>query len=116
MKLIALVVLATVCYAGGSPPPPMAPISLFMQNQTAPPEVLGAIQEEVGSILAPAGFHFEWYELTAAKMAGTSVELAVVTFRGTCDVSSLLRLSTAPPRALGFTSVTDGEILPFTTI
>ena len=71
MKLVVSMVVASVCYAGGAPPPPpMAPISLFMQNQNAPPEVLQALQEEVGSILAPAGFRFEWYNLTSAKTAG----------------------------------------------
>jgi hypothetical protein len=117
MKLVSIVLVVSACYAGGAPPPPqMAPISLFMQNQNAPPEVLEALQAEVASILAPAGFRFEWYELSAAKMAGTSVELAVVTFQGRCDTNTLLRFPAMPIKPLGFTSVTDGEILPFTTV
>jgi hypothetical protein len=118
MKLIAIGLLATVCFAGGSPgSPPLAPITLFTQYlEKAPKATVEALEEEVGSILAPSGIHFEWHNLASAAEVGTAVELAVVTFRGTCDVSALPQKGITSTQALGFTSVTDGEILPFTTI
>ena len=118
MKLIAIGLLATVCFAGGTPgSPQLAPITLFTQYlEPAPKGVVEALEEEVASILAPSGIHFEWHSLASAAEVGTAVELAVVTFRGTCDAIAFPQKSTAPPLALGFTSVTDGEILPFTTI
>lgn len=117
MKLIALGALAVLCYAG-SPPRnlQLAPITLYTQFQkSARQPVLDALRDEVEAILAPGGFRFEWRELSAAASAGTAVELAVVTFRGACDVTSPLPHG-ADTRALGFTSITDGEILPFTTV
>src|SRR5690242_8276853 len=118
MKLIGIGLLASLCFAGGTPgSPQLAPITLFTQfMEPAPKAVVAALQEEVASILAPSGLHFEWHDLASAAEVGTAVELAVVTFRGTCDVTTFSMKSTVPAQALGFTSVTDGEILPFTTV
>jgi hypothetical protein len=117
MKLIAFGALAVLCYAG-SPPRnlQLAPITLYTQFQKpAPPPVLDALRDEVEGILAPGGFRFEWHDLSAAAAAGTAVELAVVTFRGACDVTSPLP-HVSDTRTLGYTSISDGEILPFTTV
>lgn len=118
MKLIGIGLLATVCFAGGSPgSPQLAPITLFTQFlEPVPKAVVDALHDEVASILAPSGLHFEWHSLASAAEVGTTVELAVVTFRGSCDASAFPLKSTVPAQALGFTSVTDGEILPFTTV
>jgi len=118
MKLIVLGLFATFCFAG-SPlrSPQLAPITLFTQyQQPAPQGIVDALQEEVASILASVGFHFEWHDLSTSKAAGPAVELAVVTFRGNCDVPGVWQRNSDRPKALGFTSVTDGEILPFTTV
>jgi hypothetical protein len=93
-----------------------APITLYTQYDQAVPEgVQSALQDEVESIMAPIGFHFEWRDL--AKSAGheVSAELAVVAFKGRCDTAGL----SARPRfegALGWTHVSDGQILPFTDV
>jgi hypothetical protein len=74
-----------------------------------------ALQDEVESIMAPIGLRFEWRDL--AKSAGheVSAELAVITFQGRCDTVGLTS-RTKFEGALGWTHVSDGQILPFTDV
>ena len=93
-----------------------APITIYTQYEQAPPDgVREAIQDEVESIMAPIGLHFEWRDL--AKTAGheVSAELAVVSFKGRCDAVGLVG-RTRFDGALGWTHVSDGQILPFTDV
>lgn len=93
-----------------------APITLYTQYEQAPPEgVQEALQAEVESIMAHIGLHFEWRDL--AKTAGheVSAELAVVSFKGRCDTVGLVG-HTKFEGALGWTHVSDGQILPFTDV
>ena len=92
-----------------------APITLYVQfQQQAPDGVLTAIQDELEAIMDPIGLHFEWRELAKAGHE-VSAELAVVSFKGRCDVASLNAHSKSEG-ALGWTHVSDGQILPFTDI
>ena len=93
-----------------------APITLYMQFQQAPPEgVLQALQDEVESIMAPIGLRFEWRNLAQTQGHEVSAELAVVTFKGRCDIAGLMTHSRFEG-ALGWTHVSDGQILPFTDV
>ena len=94
----------------------VAPISLYAQFQQKPSDtVLLALQEEVQSIMEPAGLRFEWRSLAANRGNEISVELAVLTFRGRCDVGGLMPHQ-VNPGALGWTHVSDGAILPFSEV
>jgi hypothetical protein len=93
-----------------------APITLYTQFQQAPPEgVLLALQDEVESIMAPIGLRFEWRDLAQTQGHEVSAELAVVTFKGRCDTAGLMAHSRFEG-ALGWTHVSDGQILPFTDV
>ncbi len=93
-----------------------APITLYTQFQQAPPAgVLQALQEEVEAIMAPIGLRFEWRDLGKTGGHEVSAELAVVTFKGRCDAADLTSRSRFEG-ALGWTHVSDGQILPFTDI
>jgi hypothetical protein len=93
-----------------------APIALYTQFEQAPPaDVLEALQEEVASIMAPIGLRFEWRDLGKTGGREVSAELAVVTFKGRCDTAGLTARSRLEG-ALGWTHVSDGQILPFTDI
>jgi hypothetical protein len=95
---------------------PSAPITLYTSFQQEPSAaVLEAIQEEVEAIMAPIGLHFEWRKLAGVRGHEVSVELAVITFRGRCDIAGLTAQSKIAG-ALGWTHMSDGEILPFTDI
>jgi hypothetical protein len=117
MKVGGIALFAIVGFAG-SPPriPNLPPVTLFT-NQLDPSAaaVFAAMREEVANIMAPVGMHFEWHEITAESTAVTAVELAVVTFKGTCDVTTAV-ISGDKNKTLGFTNVSDGAILPFTTV
>ena len=94
---------------------PFAPITLYTQFEQAPPAgVLDALQEEVASIMAPIGLSFEWRDLGKGSHE-VSAELAVVTFVGRCDAVGLTT-SSRLEGPLGWTHVSDGQILPFTDI
>jgi len=116
LKLVACCLLAGV-FPGWSETrgATFAPITLYVQfQQTAPEGVLLAIQEELESIMEKIGLRFEWRELAKAGHE-VSAELAVVTFKGRCDVANLSG-RTKFEGALGWTHVSDGQILPFTDI
>jgi hypothetical protein len=94
----------------------LAPVALYTQFAQAPPEaVRHALQDEVEAIMTPLGFHFEWRDMADPLGQRVSAELALITFEGRCDTAV-----TAPfakrGGPLGWTQVTDGQILPFTNV
>lgn len=94
----------------------VAPITLYAQFQQEPPKaVLEALQNEVGAIMSPIGLRFQWRSLAGVQGNEVSVELAVLTFKGRCDIAGL-QPSGSHPGALGWTHVSDGAILPFSDV
>src|SRR5207302_274823 len=102
---------------GGEPRPiRIAPISLYAQFQEEPPQaVIDALHEELATIMTPMGLQFEWRALAGVRGNEVSVELAVLTFKGRCDVNSPVPRNTVAG-ALGWTHVSDGAILPFADV
>jgi len=117
MRFMSVALLLAVSPAfGGQRGATLAPIALYSQFEQQPPAaVLQAIRGELSSIMAPLGLRFVWHQLNAAHSEEVSVELAVVTFKGSCDTS---RVTARPVRtgALGWTHVSEGTILPFADI
>jgi hypothetical protein len=90
-----------------------AVITLYTQFQVEPPqEVSENLQSEVEGIMAPIGLHLEWRSLNRAHGDEITSELAVVTVKGRCDVGGL-GVRSKVEGALGFTHISDGQILPF---
>jgi hypothetical protein len=93
-----------------------APITLYTQFEQSPQAgVLEALQVEVDSIMAPIGLRFQWRDLGKTGGHEVSAELAVITFKGRCDAAGPSTRSRLEG-ALGWTHVSDGQILPFTDI
>lgn len=117
MKLVLFCLAAGVLPALGETRGAQAPpVILYTQFQSEPPQVvLDSLQEEVEYIMAPLGFHFEWRNLSLNRGNEVSVELAVVTVKGRCDIAGLSSRSKVEG-ALGFTHISDGQILPFTEL
>jgi hypothetical protein len=117
MKLLSFgLLLAALPVFGGQQGATLAPIALYTQFQQEPPAgVLDAIHQELSSIMAPMGMHFDWRSLNTAHGSEVSVELAVVTFKGRCDVARIVP-RTPHPGALGWTHISEGAILPFADI
>jgi hypothetical protein len=84
-------------------------------TQPAPLAVMHALQDEVESIMGPLGRHFVWRSISGVQGNEVSSELAVLTFKGRCDVAGIMPRE-KNPGALGWTHVSDGAILPFSDI
>ncbi len=96
---------------------PVAPIALYTHFDQEPPVgVVEALHDELESIMAPMGMTFEWRSLNGVKGNELSVELAVLTFKGRCDIAGLVPHNAGNPGALGWTHVSDGNILPFSDV
>jgi hypothetical protein len=65
--------------------------------------------------MTPMGLRFEWRDLRGPKDV-PAVELAVVSFKGRCNVAGLQPHNISTPGALGWTHISDGVILPFTDV
>jgi hypothetical protein len=115
MLLIGLA-LAALPAPGQSPANGVAAITLYSDfKATPPPAVLSALEDEIHVIMEPIGLQFEWRMLNAARGNEVSVELAVITFRGRCDVADMVPVE-RHPGALGWTHMSDGVILPFSDV
>jgi len=111
--IMVFLMLGVIPAFGGSR---TAPIRLYTQFQHQPPDaVLEAIQEELQNVMMPAGIDFEWRSLANSMGNEVSVELAVIHFKGTCALTDLAPTEIYPG-PLGWTHMSDGEILPFSDI
>ncbi|MEI9977363.1 MAG: hypothetical protein WDO73_38085 [Ignavibacteriota bacterium] len=94
----------------------LPPIALYTQFSEQPPaDVIAAMREEVNSIMAPMDLRFQWLDLSSSDGKQTSVELAVIDFKGRCDVNGLSPRD-INPGPLGWTHMSDGMILPFAEV
>jgi hypothetical protein len=84
-------------------------------QQTAPPAVMTALEDEVETIMGSLGRHYEWRSIRGVQGNEVSSELAVLTFKGRCD-TIFLSTKELNPGALGWTHMSDGVILPFSDI
>jgi hypothetical protein len=110
-----LCLLAAVPLWGGARQVP-SQVALYTQFEHAPSAaVLESMQNEVETIMAPMGAEFEWRALDNVNGNEVSAQLAVVKFQGRCDPSGP-GIRMARGRALGWTHVSDGAILPFSDI
>jgi len=110
---LALVVLPMHSQVRDNAVPPIAIYYGFQHEASA--EVLGGIQKEVGEIMTPMLPPFEWRRLDAVRGGEVSEDLAVVNFKGTCEVGDLMP-DRSSPGALGQTHVTDHVVLPFSDV
>lgn len=101
---------------GGQPKGSPAPITLYTEFQQEPSTIVwNTIRQEVEAIMAPSGVTLEWRSLSNVRGNETSVELAVIKFKGRCDIAGL-NPHASQSGALGWTHVSDGIILPFTDV
>jgi hypothetical protein len=93
----------------------LPPVLYTTVQHDMPAAVRHALEDEVEDIMGPLGRHFIWRSLEGVRGNEMSSELAVLTFKGHCDVEGLV-LKETHPGALGWTHVSDGAILPFSDI
>lgn len=107
--------LVTLPAWGGGGPAELPAVLYTTYREPVPAAVERAIEDEVETLMGPLGRHFAWRPIATVKGNEISSELAVLTFRGHCDVGSL-GTKDLHPGALGWTHVSDGAILPFSEI
>jgi hypothetical protein len=90
------------------------PLAYIDFQQDPPEDLLESIDDELANLMLPTAIECEWRSLAASKGNEVSSELAVIHFKGTCAVT--VTLTEIHPRPLGWTDLSDGEILPFSEI
>ena len=92
-------------------------VTIYTQFQKAPAgAVIANLQTELASIFSPTGVQFEWRSLDDPRASEPVAELVVVKFKGDCSASLSLPLGKMDAGALGWTHVSDGDLLPFSDI
>jgi len=85
--------------------------------QTSTPDVLTAMNRELGALMQGAGFHVIWRSTDDSVAAGGVERLVMVELRGLCvprfSNTSAPLLSSLP---LASSSVADGRVLPFSWV
>jgi hypothetical protein len=111
IRALVLLALWAVLPAPGQ----VGSVALYTEYQRQPsPVVVQALEEEVDSLMAPEGLRFDWRSLPAdGRQAST--ELAVVTFKGRCEVQRSVIIAPLDHR-LGWSYISDGEVLPFADV
>ena len=84
-------------------------------HRQPPPLISEAMQKEIELIMSPIGWRLEWDSLGNVMAGDSSVSLAVVTFKGDCDVVDLM-VKGPPPAVLAMTSVSEGQVLPYSYV
>lgn len=114
--LYFLICFAVAALPAVATPPDITPVAVFSHFQHRPAETVpSALETEVDRIMAPLGFPLTWKSLDGVRGNDVATTLAVVTFRGTCDTTSLLQ-PTHVTSPLGLTHVSNGVVIPFTDI
>ncbi|MFN7997686.1 MAG: hypothetical protein U0Q18_28970 [Bryobacteraceae bacterium] len=91
-------------------------VTVYTQFEDSPSELsIQNMKSELADIMAPLGVQFAWRSLDKADGREIMAEIVVVRFRGDCRVDTW-QSNGLRERALGWTHVSDGEILPFTDV
>jgi hypothetical protein len=100
--------------AEGAPAP--SPVTIYTQFAHPPSAVsVEHMKAELDAIMAPLDLHFAWRSLEQANGHEALFEIVVVSFQGTCRSDGLLP-EELPVRALGWTHIADGQVLPFSEV
>src|SRR4051794_14545235 len=91
-------------------PPAITVYTQFENGYSA--NSMETMRDELGAIMSPLGLDFTWRDLSNSHGNEVSVELVVVTFKGICEVDGP-SANAGEAGALGWTHVSDGNILPF---
>jgi len=110
--LIIVLVLGVLPAIGKGGVAQVAPVTLYTQFQQDPPDsMVQAVHSELAAIMAPTGLQFAWHPLSEAG-GQVANRLAIIHFKGECDAENL-REESGFSGPLGWTHISDGEILPF---
>jgi hypothetical protein len=109
------VLMLLALWAAVPAPGQVGSTALYYEFKQPPaPSVVQAIRDEVASLLEPGGIYTEWQTMPINEQR-VWTELAVVTFQGRCEALPVAENPYQDHR-LGWTHISDGEVLPFATV
>ncbi len=96
-------------------------IAVFLDFEAVPSQTsIEHMKIEVAAILKPSGLTLDWYSLRDRVSSETFADLVVFKFNGSCQVRNPAMDSELGPAlegaALATTAVSDGKVLPFTSV
>jgi len=94
-------------------------LEVYIKGQEAStPDVLSAMNRELGSLMQPAGFRVVWRGVSDPPSSAGAEHLLMVELRGVCTAQFLSMASTplSSPLPLASSSVADGKVLPFSWV
>ncbi|HUA63423.1 MAG TPA: cytochrome c [Verrucomicrobiae bacterium] len=110
---LALAALPAPGQVGGGQ---VAPFGVYTKFEKEPsPAVLRSLKQELNSIMSLAGWRVEWRSLASHPQGEAFTQLAVVTFKGSCEVS-FLAIERVETGALGWTHMASNEVQPYSEI
>ena len=113
---LMLALSATVLSGQSGDDPAENQITIYTQFQHPPDaELIEPMQTELDEIMASLGLRFDWRSLDTANGHDVMAEILVVNFKGTCQ-SGDLAPEVSRGGALGWTHISDGEVLPFADV
>jgi cytochrome c553 len=94
-----------------------APLRIYTDFQRLPSRAAElALHEELARLVAPIGLSVEWKSLAEPRAGDSVPALVVINFQGRCDAAALEARKEDPARALAWTHISDGTILPFVDV
>ncbi len=96
-------------------------IAVFVDFETEPSiQSISQMKTEIADILQPSGLALDWHNLTGRNDLESFPDLVVVRFQGSCQVRNPAMDSelgpSLPTNALATTAVSDGQVLPFSSV
>jgi hypothetical protein len=116
-RSLALFAIVSIS-AAASEPPPVGSITIYLKSGAAEVAAVGYMKRELSGLMQTAGYRLEWVNASAAIPDVRNGRLVVLALTGDCTVrrDSLEPSEDFGIESLASTPVSDGEILPFSTL
>jgi len=119
LATLCLLPVSTLFAQADSAVPTGATLEVYVKGQeSSTPDVLSAMNRELGSLMQPAGFRVVWRGVSDPPSSAGAEHLLMVELRGVCTAQFLSMASTplSSPLPLASSSVADGKVLPFSWV
>ena len=119
LATLCLLPVSTFFAQADSAVPTGATLEVYVKGQeSSTPDVLSAMNRELGSLMQPAGFRVVWRGVSDPPSSAGAEHLLMVELRGVCTAQFLSTASTplSSPLPLASSSVADGKVLPFSWV
>ena len=119
LATLCLLPVSTFFAQADSAVPTGATLEVYVKGQeSSTPDVLSAMNRELGSLMQPAGFRVVWRGVSDPPSSAGAEHLLMVELRGVCTAQFLSMALTplSSPLPLASSSVADGKVLPFSWV